>query len=75
MSFGSLIDILPQGFYYLSFPFKCWLYLFSKGYRNSLHEKWKEQRSMAVVRDIIGLFLGFIITVVIAVFLLLYFQG
>lgn len=73
MSFGSLIDIFANGSYYFSFTFKCWLFLISKSYRNSFHEKWKGQRSMTVVQDIIGLFLGFIISVTTVGFLLIYF--
>lgn len=72
MALGTIIEIIADGSYYLYFPFQAWLYLFSPEYRKNKAEKWKNSRSSLVIQEVIGLILGFIISILFSVIICYY---
>ncbi len=58
---------------FLGLPLNSWYFLISKKYRESVHEKWKEQSQIKILRDVTGLIAGFVVSVAILILLISYF--
>lgn len=65
MALGTIAQIIADGTYFLYFPFQAWLYLFSSEYRRKKSEKWENSRLSLVIQDVIGLIIGFLISILI----------
>lgn len=62
MALGSFLQILAEGEYYIYFPLRCWCFLLSWKFRRAMYAKWSEQRPMIVMQEVIGLFIGFVMS-------------
>ena len=68
MSFGIILQSVADGSYFIYLPFKAWLFLFSTDYRSKMKNKWKTDRDIVVVRDVLGLILGFLFSILLVGF-------
>lgn len=73
MAFENFLHILAEGTYYVYFPVKSWRFLLSRDFRNATYEKWEEQRPMIVVQEVIGLFIGCVMSIAVLCWILYYF--
>ncbi|RJP76466.1 MAG: hypothetical protein C4522_17925 [Desulfobacteraceae bacterium] len=73
MALGNLFQILADGSYFIYFPFRCWRFLLSQVFRKTVYEKWNDQRPMIVVQDVIGMLVGFVVSIFVVGWLIYYF--
>jgi uncharacterized membrane protein len=62
-----VFSALGDGLHFFSFIVQFWKFILSSDYRRKKNIEWREKRSMLVAQDIIMLFLGFLVSVLLII--------
>ncbi len=60
---GSAFSAIVDGLYFFSFIVEIWRFILSPKYRRMKKNDWQEMRSMLVAQEIMLLFVGFLISI------------